>query len=126
MLRALDVVVPDAARAAAEVDHGVPAVRAQPPRAPEGLGDAGAAVVVLRRRRVAGGRRGDQVRPLAGEDVDGGGGGSVHHLGWERGGEVPQVGFVGAVGSVRPRQDPAHVERRRGVAVVDEGIGVGG
>lgn len=116
--------------AGAEVDHGAPAIPAQPPRVPERLGDAGAAVGVLRRRRRVGaaeGRRGDLVGPLADEDIDagGGGGGSVRHHGWQRGGDTPQVGLVRAVGSEPPLHHPAHVERRAvaAAAVVEDGGG---
>ena len=124
LLHALFVVKADAARAAVDHHHGLPVIRAQPFRLPESPRDAGPAV----RRApvgepVAVGRRDDPIGTLAGVVAGRALAGGRVCLGGKGGAETPQVGLVGAAGSVRALR-AARVTGRRGLAAeIDAGGG---
>lgn len=92
LLPSLHVEEADAARAAVDHGHGLPVVRAQPLRLPEGQRDAGAAVLGPRAwPPVAVGRRCDLVVAAAGDAANGAVAGVRVYLGGNGGGEAPEV-----------------------------------
>ena len=113
----------DAALAAVNHDHGLPVVRAQPLRLAKRARDAGAAVRRPARvgAPVAVDRSGDHVGAFAGMVARRALAGGRVRLGGHRGGKRPQVGFVGAVGSVRALRAALVAAGRRSHAAVDGG-----
>lgn len=119
LLHLLNVMEADAALAAVNHDHGLPVVRAQPLRLAKGARDAGAAVRRPARVRapVAVHRSRDHVGAFAGMVAGRALAGGRVRLGGHRGGKRPQVGFVGAVGSVRALRAALVAGRRSHAAV---------